>query len=186
MTDETYIPGNPAASGRLVVISGCSGGGKSTLLEALTAKGYPTFPEPGRQIVREEAFVPTGALPSEDPVRFGLRCLDRAVHFYNSARPDPVAFFDRSIVDAAANLAQHGRPHAAHIARYRYAETVFLAPPWPDLFQSDAERTHGFDAARAEYDLLDTAYRHAGYCVTLLPKADIPTRVAFVERTLGL
>ena len=186
MTDQTYIPGNPDALGRLVVISGCSGGGKSTLVEALAAKGYPTFPEPGRQIVREETYVPTGTLPGEDPVRFGLRCLDRAVLFYNMARPDPVAFFDRSIVDAAANLAHRGQPHPDHILRYRYADTVFLAPPWPELFSSDAERTHGFDAACAEYDLLEAAYRDAGYRLALLPKADVATRIAFVERTLRL
>ena len=37
-----------------VVISGCSGGGKSTLLAELGARGYAVFEEPGRAIVKEQ------------------------------------------------------------------------------------------------------------------------------------
>jgi predicted ATPase len=36
---------------RFVVISGCSGGGKSTLLAELARRGYRTVEEPGRRIV---------------------------------------------------------------------------------------------------------------------------------------
>ncbi|MEL6841194.1 MAG: AAA family ATPase, partial [Pseudomonadota bacterium] len=38
-----------------VVISGCSGGGKSSIIGALAAKGYTTFTEPGRQVVQTES-----------------------------------------------------------------------------------------------------------------------------------
>ncbi len=38
----------------LVVISGCSGGGKSTLLAELSRRGHMTIEEPGRRIVAEE------------------------------------------------------------------------------------------------------------------------------------
>ncbi|MEL6962475.1 MAG: AAA family ATPase, partial [Pseudomonadota bacterium] len=37
-----------------VVISGCSGGGKSTLLEALKRLGHGVVEEPGRRIVQSE------------------------------------------------------------------------------------------------------------------------------------
>ena len=37
-------------SDRFVVISGCSGGGKSTLLSELGRRGYGTVEEPGRRI----------------------------------------------------------------------------------------------------------------------------------------
>jgi predicted ATPase len=39
---------------RFVVISGCSGGGKSTLLAELVGRGYAAVEEPGRRIVEEE------------------------------------------------------------------------------------------------------------------------------------
>ena len=39
---------------RFVVISGCSGGGKSTLLAELGRRGHAFVEEPGRRIVKEE------------------------------------------------------------------------------------------------------------------------------------
>jgi len=39
---------------RFVIISGCSSGGKSTLLAELQLRGFATVEEPGRRIVREE------------------------------------------------------------------------------------------------------------------------------------
>ena len=39
---------------RLVVISGCSGGGKSSLLAELQARGHRVVEEPGRRIIAEE------------------------------------------------------------------------------------------------------------------------------------
>jgi predicted ATPase len=37
---------------RFVVISGCSGGGKSTLLAELARRGHAVVEEPGRRIVQ--------------------------------------------------------------------------------------------------------------------------------------
>ena len=48
---------------RFVVISGCSGGGKSTLLIELGQRGYATVEEPGRRIVKEEMLGAGLALP---------------------------------------------------------------------------------------------------------------------------
>src|SRR6185369_12186033 len=48
---------------RFVVISGCSGGGKSSLLEELGRCGYATVEEPGRRIVKEELRSGGTALP---------------------------------------------------------------------------------------------------------------------------
>lgn len=39
---------------RSVVMSGCSGGGKSTLLTELGRRGYPVVEEPGHRIVAEQ------------------------------------------------------------------------------------------------------------------------------------
>ena len=42
---------------RFVVISGCSSGGKSTLVVELGRRGYAVVEEPGRRIVKEELAV---------------------------------------------------------------------------------------------------------------------------------
>jgi predicted ATPase len=46
-----------------VTISGCSGGGKSTLLLELRQRGFATIEEPGRWIVVEELKRGGRALP---------------------------------------------------------------------------------------------------------------------------
>ena len=56
---------------------------------------------------------------------------------------------------------------------------VFLAPPWPEIFATDAERQHGFEAAVAEYDRLRTAYATLGHELVILPKVSVKERVDF-------
>ena len=41
-------------SERFVLLSGCSGGGKSTLFAELQARGYHVVGEPGRRVVKHE------------------------------------------------------------------------------------------------------------------------------------
>lgn len=55
-----------AGPSRLLVLSGCSGGGKSTLIAEVARRGYRTFPEPGRLIVREQATLERPAFPWTD------------------------------------------------------------------------------------------------------------------------
>jgi predicted ATPase len=71
---------------RFVVISGCSGGGKSSLLEELGRCGYATVEEPGRRIVKEELRSGGTALPWTDGVAFARRCIALAYSDRKSAR----------------------------------------------------------------------------------------------------
>ena len=51
--DLNHKPGKPQRLNRLVAISGCSGGVKSTLLVELACRGFATVEEPGRRIMSE-------------------------------------------------------------------------------------------------------------------------------------
>ena len=64
--------------------------------------------------------------------------------------------------------------------QYRFHRRVFIAPPWPEIYVTDPERHHGFDAAVAEYQRLLEAYRSLAYEVTILPKVSVPARADFV------
>jgi len=171
-----------------VVISGCSGGGKSALVAELAARGYPTVEEPGRRIVQAERHSGGCALPWVDPVAFAQRAVAMALEDRLAAAAlDGPVFFDRGLVDAAAAL-QHttGEPAIAELGpRHRYNRRVFLVPPWPDLFRSDAERRHGFDAAVAEYYRLEAAYDCLGYDVVVIPRGRVRWRADFVLDMLG-
>ena len=175
-------------SDRFVVISGCSDGGKSTLLVELGRRGHATVEEPGRRIVRQELAVDGGALPWINGAAFARRAIELAIADRRAAadRPAGWVFFDRGLVDAAAAL-QHltGEPSLDTLGQaYRYHRRVFLAPPWPEIYVTDAERRHGFDQAIAEYHRLLVVYPSLGYEVIVLPKVNVAARADFVLHTL--
>ncbi|HVJ02890.1 MAG TPA: AAA family ATPase [Sphingomonas sp.] len=172
---------------RFVVVSGCSGGGKSTLIEALAARGFATVSEPGRRIVQEELQGDGAALPWVDPAAFARRAVAMASEDLVAAAAQPGwVFFDRGLVDAAVALEHAGGiPLATTLgARRCYHGHVFLTPPWPELFESDGERRHGFDAAKAEYARLAAAYPALGYLVHLLPQVDVTARAEWLLTVL--
>jgi predicted ATPase len=175
-------------SERFVVLSGCSGGGKSTLLAELGRRGFAAVEEPGRRIVAEELRSGGAALPWLDLAAFARRAVEMARA--DRARAEAVGgwvFFDRGLVDAAAALAHAtGEPALEALARAeRYHPTVFLAPPWPEIFTADPERRHGFDAATAEYERLVEAYGRLGYALAVLPKTGVSERADFVLERLA-
>jgi predicted ATPase len=168
---------------RFVVVSGCSSGGKSTLLAALGRRGYAVVDEPGRRIVRDELAGDGLALPWVDAPAFLRRAVAMALADRSSAiASDGWVFFDRGLIDAAAGL-QHltGEPVLEKLGQtHRFHRRVFLAPPWPEIYVHDAERRHGLDSAIDEYSRLLEVYQSLGYEVSILPKASVAQRVAFV------
>jgi predicted ATPase len=172
---------------RFVVISGCSGGGKSTLLIELGQRGYATVEEPGRRIVREEIFGAGLTLPWVNGAAFARRAIEIALADRAAAsRETGWVFFDRGLLDAAAAL-QHlsGEPTLANLGEaHRYHRKVFLAPPWPEIYVTNSERRHSLNEAVAEYQRLLYLFPLLGYEVTILPKAGVHERANFVLRAL--
>ncbi|MEO5937710.1 MAG: AAA family ATPase [Sphingomonas sp.] len=166
-----------------VMISGCSGGGKSTLIEELARRGYAVVREPGRRIIAEVRAGRGGALPWDDPAAFARCAIATAVADHQAAHG--LTFFDRGVVDAAVALdATAGEPAATLVARYRY-DRLFLAPPWPEIYETDADRRHSLDKALSDYDRVAAAYRDAGYDLVTLPRDTVAARADFVLETLA-
>ncbi|MDR5835820.1 AAA family ATPase [Caballeronia sp. LZ034LL] len=167
---------------RWVVISGCSGGGKSTLLAELKRRGYTVVEEPGRRIVEAEIRANRTALPWTDPVAFLRRAVAMALEdrasIESGREADRWVFFDRGLIDAAAGLQYlTGEPLLAEFGRlHRYHQRVFLAPPWPEIDVQDPERRHSLKDAIEEYSRLLDAYPALGYEVCILPKVGVAQR----------
>ena len=170
-------------SHRYVVLSGCSGGGKSTLLAELKRRGHSVITEPGRRIVQAELQTGGGALPWMNIAAFARRAIETSLSDRDVARALPGwVFFDRGLVDAAAAL-EHAtnEPALEMLGRsHRFNETIFLTPPWPEIYVEDAERQHGFDEAIEEYERLERAYLRLDYRVVVLPKASVEARADIV------
>lgn len=174
---------------RGVLISGCSGGGKSTLLSELCSRGFSVVEEPGRRIVTQELESGGQALPWRDMAAFARRAMALATEDYLAAAAQPGwTFFDRGLVDAAAAL-QQATGEALDLERLkatRYHDRVFLTPPWREIYTSDPERRHGFDEAVAEYDRLTALFPALGYETVLLPQVAVEIRADFILHHLPL
>lgn len=174
---------------RFVILSGCSGGGKSTLLSALAAKGFATIDEPGRRIVAQEQAGDGAALPWINMAAFAQRAITMALEDREQAASLPGwVFFDRSLIDAASALkAATGNDAPLNTLKHqhRYHACVFLTPPWPEIYQQDAERQHNLAAAEEEYQRLLTTYPALGYEVVVLSKTKVHQRVEQILMALN-
>lgn len=173
---------------KLIVISGCSGGGKSTIINAFADHGYTVMPEAGRQIVQEQMEQRGNLLPWSDAVGFTHGLIERNIRFYNQAldieKPkNNIIFFDRSLLDALCYLKfqnQFSERHRQMIDQYRYNTVVFMLPAWPEIYIQDSERQHGFDVAIGEYNRLIEFYPKYGYQVIEVPKLSVAKRLKFI------
>lgn len=177
----------PAAAHRFFVLTGGPGSGKSTLIAALAARGFNVAPEAGRAIIRQQMRIDGAALPWQDRAAFADAMLihDMRSHDEMAAAAGPV-FFDRGIPDVAGYLTLCGLPVPAHIVRacaaFRYARDVFVAPPWREIFASDAERRQDWDEAVRTHGVMARIYPEFGYRLLDLPLADVDARADFVLR----
>lgn len=167
------------------VLTGGPGAGKTTLIEALAGMGYVTTEEAGRGIIRDQVAIGGNALPWADRTLYAELMLswDMRSHALARRQGGPV-FFDRGVPDVKGYLTLCGLPVPARVQRtvetIRYAPTVFLLPPWPEIFGQDAERRQSFEEAERTCAVMQATYREAGYSVVEVPRAPIIERAAFV------
>ena len=166
---------------RKVVITGCSGGGKSTLLDELFRRGHATVAEPGRRVIAAERASGGTGFPWDDTHRFASLAFWMAVGDHGTATEDPT-FYDRSALDQAAWFHREGFPVPGDVPRYD--DTVFVAPPWTELFETDDDRRHDYDDAVTEFDDLMQRLPGWGYRCHLLPKIGVSDRADWVLATL--
>lgn len=116
---------------RQVVLSGCSGGGKSTLLAELNRRGFAGVIEPGRRIVEDELRDDGHGLPWVDLAAFAKRAIHLAAEDRRRMSGEAGwVFFDRGLVDAAVSL--------EHATRQSSAEFAGVTCPLPRESFSDA------------------------------------------------
>ncbi|WP_017614051.1 AAA family ATPase [Nocardiopsis salina] len=169
----------------LVVVTGGPGSGKTTLIDHLACLGYERTPEAGRAVIRDQREIGGPGLDQEDPRLFGELMLQWELrsHREASALPGPV-FCDRGVPDLVGRHLLRGEEVPAHVAeaarRFRYHRTVFVAPPWPEIFGADTERHQSWDEAVRTHAAMVEAYPGFGYETVELPLATVADRAAFV------
>jgi predicted ATPase len=176
----------PLIKNNYIVISGCSGGGKSTLLAELANRGYSIVWEPGRQIVKEQLAIDGDALPWINLDKFLDLALSRYLFQFNSQKEQQhFVFFDRGIIDAVQLHENQPKYFQNAAEKFRYNRLVFLVPPWEEIFAQDNERQHDFEAAKKEFNELLIKYKTFDYQTILLPKVSVKERADFILGTLS-
>ena len=176
----------PIVKNNDVIISGCSGGGKSTLLSELASRGYSVILEPGRQIVKEQTAINGDALPWTNLKKFLDLALSRYLFQFNSQKDQQqLLFFDRGIIDSVQLNTSQPEYFRNAAKNFRYNRLVFLVPPWQEIFTSDKERKHSFESAKNEFNELLIKYKNFGYETILIPKVSVKERADFILEKLG-
>ena len=180
---------------RFIVLTGGPGSGKSTLIEALAARGVRTMPDSGRAIIQDQAAIGGQALPWADRGAFAELMLTWEMRSYREALAgggladdglagDGPVVFDRGVPDVLGYLRLCGLLIPEHVRKavqvFRYHRRVFIAPPWAEIFGRDAERKQSFEEAVATYEVLLDTYETLGYELIPLPLATVEERVKFM------
>jgi predicted ATPase len=67
----------------------------------------------------------------------------------------------------------------------RYNTTVFILPPWQEIYKTDTERKQTWDEALHTYQKMKAVYANYGYQLIEVPKSNIKDRCQYVLRHIA-
>ncbi|HBT11010.1 MULTISPECIES: AAA family ATPase [Leeuwenhoekiella] len=175
---------------RIVLIGGPSTG-KTTLLNALKAHGFPCLDEVSREVIKAAQQEGIEQLFLTEPLLFSDKLLERRIQQYLDAGALEAnhVFIDRGIPDVTAYMDFIGQDYPERFTKasenYRY-DHIFLLPLWQDIHVTDKERYESFDEAKKIQDELVKTYQAYDYNPIEVPKVGVEERVAFIRKNLSL
>ncbi|CAN7370906.1 AAA family ATPase [Phenylobacterium sp. LjRoot219] len=164
------------------VLTGGPGVGKTALLHALRSQGEFCVEESARAVIREQLETGGRAVPWIDPEAFAETTARRDIAQFDSLADETGrVFFDRGILDSyRANGVAPSPLLIAALRTRRYNRRVFVAPPWREIYQTDAERRQDWAEAEATFGRILSNLDELGYEAVVLPKTSVEARVTFV------
>ena len=174
---------------KLYVITGASGAGKSTLCKALSDLGYAVVPEVALSVLQQAEQRGEAPLAAQNVASFMEEVLAQNLRAFDAAQElNQSVFFDRGIHECVAHMRLLGLEVKSELlaaaSTRRYAEHVFVAAPWPEIYVSDHWRRFSFERAARSYESTVAAYTERGYKARMLPMASVEARVEFVLRSI--
>lgn len=167
------------------MFTGGPGAGKSTVIELLAKQQRVVVPEVARNIIRHQKAMGGSATHDGDRVSYTDLMLERSIEdFKRLTSVDEPVYFDRGLPDLYSYTMRYcgGVTEIIKqaIAQYRYNPTVFLFPPWPEIYCHDAERKQPFQEAMETWEAVKKGYADCGYLTIDIPKLSVEQRVKFI------
>nr|WP_299340040.1 ATP-binding protein [Allomuricauda sp.] len=180
-----------------VVVTGAPGTGKTSIIQGLEQKGFYCFHEIIRDMTskaktegKTDTFVSNPLVFVEDAMQFNKDLLSgRTEHYLESLKlNEPMSFFDRGIPDVLAYMdffnQKYDRDFEKACEDYRYT-SVFILPPWKEIYISDNERLETYAEAEKIHEALEQTYVHYGYKPIMVPKTPVGQRIDFILESLN-
>lgn len=173
---------------QIYIITGGPGFGKTELIEALGVEGFLVSGEFARDLILSETESGGEILPWKNSRLFQETILTKRKAFFESVPMDAIAFADRAIPDQLAFIRYRGfgTPDSLLNAalEYRYATTVFVTPPWPEIYKNDRIRTETLAEAIQIHQFVIETYRDLNYRINELPLVPTAERVQYLLKNL--
>ncbi len=139
--------------------------------------------EPARIVLARQLAIDGPALPSKSPLLFVREMLAKASDSYKKAPSKVPVFFDRGIPDLIA-YAIRFEVDSSEFERaaklFSYNPTVFLFPPWKEIFVNDNERKISFENSLIFHQTLVERYQKLNYDLVEVPFSSIAERAQFI------
>ena len=171
---------------RRVIVTGAPGTGKTTLLGSLTHLGV-VVPEPAREVIAEHRQSTGESSLDHRPELFLDRLLARSISAFDSVAESSLVLFDRGLPDCVTYAEIFGldtEPARRAAFERRYENTVFICPPWREIYTTDDLRRATFQQVEDFHESLMKAYASLGYQLIEVPRSPSTERVGFVEVAL--
>jgi predicted ATPase len=169
------------------VLTGGPGVGKTSVLRYLAGLGELVVEETARAVIRQAVATGGRETPWLDNPAFVAACARRDIAIFDQmAGETRRVFFDRGIIDSyEANGVPPWPALKAAVRTRRYNPTVFLFPPWREIYETDPERRQDWPEAERTFELIRARLPTLGYAPVIVPPGDVAWRAGFMLQTAG-
>lgn len=172
------------------ILTGGPGSGKTAVLNELNTRGHLTVSEVARSIIQKQQADGGDAIHTGNRKAFQDLMLEQSIADYCRMQSEgKIVFFDRGIPDvygySKAFCGEASKAVNDAVLRFRYNKTVFIFPPWPEIYENDVERQQDFHEALQTYYALKEGYVDCGYTLIEVPKCPIKDRINFILQIIS-